>query len=269
MRYLSSTRSQGFTLIELLVVISIIAILAGMLLPAINMVRQSAYKANCSNNQRQIGLAMAVYRNDNEEAWPCMYVKAALGASTTIPTTAAEAVYTTMGTFEYLAVVTGGDLTPKVFACPSNATVKPPALSATPLAWGSANASVWTATVSAAALNAQAYAYDFAAPSNSSSSRVVLADRPKSSADFSNHKSTAVVVYADNHVGTLNKSTTASAANSTIDQANAAYTAASAVNKDAGTDNIYDNVYEVGTAGLTLALTLTPGGGSTTAAWVK
>ena len=118
-----SPENRNFTLIELLIVIAIIAILAGMLLPALSKARAMAKAAACLNNIRQIGNTFSFYADDNSDWMPlCSYNNGTYGQFD-IPDPATSKFFWvrivsfyTDNTFKKYMINSGG----KLLLCPAN-----------------------------------------------------------------------------------------------------------------------------------------------------
>ena len=83
MKFLPSRKIRGFTLVELLVVIAIIGILIGMLLPAVQQVREAARRIECANKMRQLALACHNYHSAHDNFPPGISTDVDLDYSTT------------------------------------------------------------------------------------------------------------------------------------------------------------------------------------------
>jgi len=131
MKWLSQ-RGRAFTLIELLVVIAIIAILIGLLLPAVQKVREAAARMQCSNNLKQMSLACHNYASANNDFMPPFYNNVSGSGETQIfvallPYIEQTAVYQSFGTNPLNLQTAGTNIghraTIKTYMCPSDPTI--------------------------------------------------------------------------------------------------------------------------------------------------
>jgi prepilin-type N-terminal cleavage/methylation domain-containing protein len=263
-----SSNRQGFTLIELLVVISIIAILAGLLLPAVTMVKGKANQTACANNQKQIATAMVAYSIDYDGAYPLgVYTNGSPATPAYNHNSAdispADGMAVSKRSFEVLAV--SGTMPNAVFRCKS---AQFPAPTATPAAYA-ASADTWASSGGGKV----SYAYDWAMAGEPASFKIILADRAN------NHKGSFVAVAVDSSVRNLKLVSGGTAGANPTDKDGQTFTESQVVyNADAKggvgsgahtlDDNIYDSVGDLDQATSAIGNTRM-GNASARRSWVK